>query len=531
MFVIEKHGLERLIQLLSKAIEPTFVLVAVYNICLEFEVPSSEASTIPATPEFPQVNAAQSTLASAQGDAGESSFDVLLTASHSLPDDLKSIAADLIEIASHAACIGVSFLAKASDAPAADDEHKKNNVSTLNKKNKQDGQKLASFSAESCVSICNAITNLMKQQEVRLAIIHQNLVSAVMFLPWAFDESGQKSDRDSGAVSEDLPTCRRLFIRVLYELTDEPSYASQYCMDGDEIISIVACFNEVLQRPLDECRPSPAYSGLLIANMINSVSRAEIFVREHGIQKPVCHILLHADDPDMLFVALGLLNKLSLSEVNRVKLLEHGTANALGRVLSLSTSSDVQREAVAACRLLIKDRPASLRSITQELTVSAQKGIQEQHLPMQLLHLFDQTTDSATKIEVARFVVEVCRNESKKEEHTDSLLQKFDSKKSVAAEAVAFLAQHGHGNATSEGWFGLGLISTRESSAPLILDIIERPVVKGKLEKIAGTERGPDYDNVSLMLAKLLSFSVRNFHSQIDDLTSLDHCWPPPRPV
>lgn len=377
------------------------------------------------------------------------------------------------------------------------------------------GRRIAAHSEDCCISICNAVANFLSTEEAKRVVVELDLIVDLLNLPYQYDERSRDAEDESLDSLEDLIACRGRFLRVIYDVTGTPEFSSSSALSSTWIRpQVIDKLKECNVGHIENCRPSPAYLYLVLANAITSVSDAEKLVQEDHIHESVVEVLAETADPDLLFIVTGLLVKLTLSDTNTLSLVESGAFESLHRLLETRTSIQVKREAVLATRLMIKGwhKAQSVREIAARGRPEGGRDASSDAALNASLDLFRDTTDGATKLEVGRLVIEVCRTLFGSADGGSRFMSMLGPQTQQAADAVVCVLSFGQESAKSEGWFGLGMLSAWKEARNLVSSALQEEGVLAELRKTVRSKSGPSFENVCVLLVNLLAADVSLHH-------------------
>ena len=364
-----------------------------------------------------------------------------------------------------------------------------------------EGARLALESFECQSSIVQASVNILSQAEAKEALISRNLVLKFANLGttiWATGHS-RLDDIDDGNASANWPQTQQAVLQTLYDISAMSDFTTKYTTDTrvkDVCIKNIQGENALQRR---EHLSQAAACGIL-ANLTRSSDFAENLVRQYNIHNDLKRILRDSKQPDVLYATANLVGRLALPAANKNILTEYGMIGTMNRLFAMETDPAIQREAVSVCRRLISGSSKTLDLIRPCCTENEVASI---------LALFKRTNDAATKFEIGRFAIELCRalwasKNGRPEAAETTFLSVIPPQSELFAESIAFVACKSDSDASrGEGWFGLAMLSVWETGREMIFKCLTNRSLSDEFGHVARRGGGPSYQNLRLILAKL----------------------------
>lgn len=578
--LIKRDGVEDLLELLRNRQEGDLVIPVLYNVCVEYDEPATDAYgkpwTLPAQMQSAggemasgiELNAAEQRLGTYwfQYDR-KTSFEILLKA-RDLVGASAGTLADLIEMASRVAFYGTENFVQEYDANEVGDMEV-NTTPNIVRLLLNDGFELAKEDVDCRVSICQAVLNVLSQRDTHAEVVNDSSGSTLwnlVNLPYNSvsdddEDDDEDEDEDENEAEQALMPYRKEILKLVYAVSATDTYPQTH---GPQSPLIRNCIDSL--KLLSLYVPSPPHRGLqasmicvLLANSITTTSRGEEFLDSHpAIIAPMLKSLLinAPSDSETLLPTIDLATRLALCSKGQdvlcavedevacilpgiTAVLHHRTHKTEAESEVDATGLEVQRNAVALARLLIKGRIQYVRKLNAHRSrTSSDKKEGASHstaadntepgtLIGEVYHLYDSTNDAQTKLEIGRLVIEVLRtvyssapsSDSSSSETAESIVVEtfgpFDSptdsqtsreSKSTVTDIIAnMLTQpqpqpHAPAQSTPtpsdpspEGWFGLALLSNISASHASIRRALARDefTLLKRLREIMAAQQQP----------------------------------------
>lgn len=440
--IVRRGGIELMMHLARWRRECDLLLPTLYNVCVDFDEPATDANGEPWKPldqmqtepdqeSGPIVNAAEQRLGMCwELSDGSTSVETLLdTIDHA--DGCCSTLADLVEMASRVSLYGVHNLVSQLTGNDSNEIVEASTISVIDALLTQ-GSILTRQDPECCASICQAIMNIFSQKPTR-----QGLISIEGAL-WQLINLPYLTPNTDDEINESLNPYKKVILKLVYEVSSLEAYGNKF---NAETKLIQNCLG-VLSRGLWNIRPSlppsaspsvvaetieayPYSSTLvLLSNSIVSTDRAiALFQVSPHLTSHLAGLIQNVSDYEILHPAIDLATRLALCDEGQKQLYKAGILHAIGELLKPTSEVngagiEIQRETISLIRLVIKghgEHTSALSTINSEFwheshTVEGgSPQITEQSLVARVFHLFHHTTDTATKTAIGRLVIELLR--------------------------------------------------------------------------------------------------------------------------
>ena len=424
--VINRDGIEDLLELLRKRRECDLVIPVLYNVCIDYDEPATDAHSKPLAPP-PQLQSALSetsatpVLSAAEQRLGtywflyedKTSFEILLSARDHARDCTETIA-DLLEMASRVALYGIDNFIQESDGRDPDEMYDTDTAADIVRLLVVEGSKLIGEDDEGRLSICQAVLNVLTQPQTHATIVNgENLIHTLVHLPYPFSVDGM-DDEDQQIYAP----YQKEFLKLIYSLSGAESY-SQAVTPKSSLVD--ACLNAIERYSVGRLEPdtNPQVGPLasycvLLANCITTTERAEKLLEDQRIIIHLPTLLGRVKDTEVLLPAVDLAARLTLSPKGQeafsnnepsmfpvIAKILHDRASEVD-----ATGLEIQRNVVALTRLLIKgqgrDILCKFRSTTDHVVESTSLG-------REIIALGNRTSDARTKAELGRLFIETLR--------------------------------------------------------------------------------------------------------------------------
>ena len=424
--VINRDGIEDLLELLRKQRECDLVIPVLYNVCIDYDEPATDAHHKPLAPP-PQLQSALSetsatpVLSAAEQRLGtywflyedKTSFEILLSARDHAKDCTETIA-DLLEMASRVALYGIDNFVQKSDGRDPDEMYDTDTTADIVRLLVVDSSKLIGEDDEGRLSICQAVLNVLTQPQTHATIVNDdNLLHALVHLPYPLSVDG-RDDEDQQAYAP----YQKEFLKLVYSISATESYSETVILKSS---LIDACLNAIERCSVGLLEPAtnPSVGPLasycvLLANCITTTERAEKLLEDRRIIIHLPTLLDRVKDTEVLLPAVGLAARLSLSPKGQEAFSnsEPSMFPVIAKILHDRTSEvgatglEIQRNAVALTRLLIKGQG---RDILSKFRSTADHIVESISLAREITALGNRTSDAQTKAELGRLFIEILR--------------------------------------------------------------------------------------------------------------------------
>lgn len=503
--IIHRNGISAMMDMTNITVYYDLLLPTLYNVCIDYNEPwlgdvrldeSNPTITKPGDDDnTPRLNLAEGKLAAYRNPTTScNAVETLLNVTDRLGpvstyESTYSILADLVEIASRIALYGLEYLCL-DDKPDTIYATSLNLIDSL----LSQGYDLAKVNIDCCVSICQALLNILSQPESHRAMLDVNdSIWKFIHLPYLFTES----EEDMAA----LAPYQKAVLKVIYEISALEAYQNKYNPHTRLIDDCVGALKPDNRRkhtldrnnkPQPTLRPGPyAPICVLLSNMLTSTDRVDSLLGNGTLASYLQYLLHHEDDNDTLLPAVNLATRLALTRKGQDCLHKANVMDTALRLLSPVANApdtlrvDIQRETITLVRLLIKGRPEYLSTFS---------STDPTHVGSSIMTQFESAEDSSRKIEIGRLLIEALLTFASKPSANGSNLLQPESQppsnfgrtfstllrpQNTAKPIAYILTQPQPSSATSqaavaeaEGWFGLALLSLFPSTNAQLLAIL-----------------------------------------------------------
>ncbi|ETI21151.1 hypothetical protein G647_07495 [Cladophialophora carrionii CBS 160.54] len=437
---IGRDGIEALLELLRLRKDCDLVIPVLYNVCVDFDEPAMDVHGKPWAP-LPQMRAASgeistpSTLSMAEQRLGtyrfphenKTSFQILLEAREQAEDCAETLA-DLIEMASRVALYGTRCFAQEHDGNEPGDIIEVDTTVDIVRLLLSQGADLAEGNIECRVSICQAVLNLLSQQDTHTTVINSdNAIRKLIYLPYppTHVQGTLKPEEDDEEEENALSPYQKEILKLTYTISATEAYAETFDIGSRLIQSCILDLDRFLDDQSTPTSP-PASVPLasicvLLANCINTTDRAKKLLRDGpDIALVLQSLFIKISDPEILLPAVDLAARLALCPEGQDAFCKGQISIflAIAQILHNGASEvdtiglEVQRNAVALARLLVKGQSEDVLSkfsIGSRHAHHAGDLFTATSLTSEVYSLWDRTTDAQTKIEIGRLFIEILR--------------------------------------------------------------------------------------------------------------------------
>ncbi|KAK4940827.1 hypothetical protein LTR10_019099 [Elasticomyces elasticus] len=529
--IVQRGGVE---SLMARVATGGLIFPTLYNVCIDYDEPAIDSEGKPLAPlSKMQASTVQplptQTLNLAEQKLGRyfdplaqkraCSVTLLVNASPHAGPHL-SVLADLIEMASRIALYGSENLLTSASGETQPQQTQNQGLDPRSLVHPLifEGSVISKDEPDSCASICQAVLNILSQQDFRDPVSHNDkLLWHLIHLPYVW-QAGREEDEDEELI-ESLAPYRKAILKTVYEISASNFYFA-ISGPGSKIVGRCTDYLHEYQRGSTSSTRDPdhVYPGPLASVCVlvaNSLTRTEHVVGFLATGTPIASylttILECSLDPDVLLPAVNIATRLCLCREGQDVLHTASLMNVAQKLLKPTSETDtlamdIQRETVTLVRLLIKGRPAFL----SDLNIEAMDDSGENKTVMaSVLTLFEKTNDPRTKIEIGRLAIEMLRTHFSKDQHIAQSdaepgrsIDEHDfltmcnvatpNNTLTIADTIAYIITQPQAQsqppgpsstpvpgadqvqAEAEAWFGLGLLSTLPSSRPWIMSALSR---------------------------------------------------------
>lgn len=439
--MIRRGGIEALMDKIRAGTHCDLLLPTLYNICVDYDEPALDTEGKPLTSlsqmekggsqdnSGPAVNAAEQKLGAywRQGELA-TSIETLINTRSSAKDWLGTLA-DLIEMASRIAVYGIEHLGPALGGVDEDETAETRTLARIRLVHSLliRGADIAKEDSDCCVSMCQAVLNILSQRTCHSAVICiDGGLWQLIRLPYLVDAEDDEDD-------ETFLPYRKAMLKVIYEISGLETYSEQIDPESRLVrncIEALAAWTEsdivnhaaTLTSPQAQPRaPTPQASMcVLIINTITSIERSLQLATSTPIAYILGTLLTRSFDPDVLLPAVDLAARLALCREGQDALHNADIMLAVRKLLQPASQTDAKgtdilRETATLVRLMVKGRAEYVIDLATNAGVSIHQGDREQNpglggsIMTAIMSLFQGTTDARTKTEIGRLAIEILR--------------------------------------------------------------------------------------------------------------------------
>ncbi len=347
---------------------------------------------------------------------------------------------------------------------------------------------------EDLVSLINSIVIFLELEHFQKIIIAEDLV-ALPLLIIIRSFSPQASSMTSLSVTnldpvvrdleeeEQLSTARNALIRALSDVSALPEFGRQYPVGSSLIDSLVGW--------LSSSRPHfQICSCIMLGNLARSDAVCHTMVHDLQLHRTLATILGESADMQVLHSVLGFLRNLALPVENKTPLGAAGIIEAIPRIWSMDSLSQLQHLAVGLIRQLLIGSLANVQRLLSPLSFDPDSPAHEKSYLSLLLSLFETTDQMPIKLEIARITAAIwrCLNNVEQSEDLNPIIRKLVLNHSTVVAPLAMMVSQSRWPVVrSEGWFALALMARSKEGAAGINSILGRVEILGALvETITG---------------------------------------------
>lgn len=439
--IVRRGGIEFMMHLARWRRECDLLLPTMYNVCVDFDEPATDANGEPWKPldqtqtepdqeSGPIVNAAEQRLGMCwELSDGSTSVETLLdTIDHA--EGCYSTLADLVEMASRVSLYGVHNLVSQLTGNDSDEIVEASTISVIDALLTQ-GSILTRQDPECCASICQAIMNIFSQKPTRQGLISiEGALWQLINLPYLTPNTDKE-------INESLNPYKKVILKLVYEVSSLEAYGNKFNVETKLIQSCLGVLFRGLWNMRPSSPPSASPSGLsetieaypysstlvLLSNSIVSTDRAIALLQTSPrLTFHLAGLIQNVSDYEILHPAIDLATRLALCDEGQKQLYKAGILRAVGELLKPTSEVngagiEIQRETINLIRLVIKGH-GEYTSALNTMNFEFQHGSHtdqdgsphtEQSLVARVFHLFHHTTDTATKTAIGRLVIELLR--------------------------------------------------------------------------------------------------------------------------
>ena len=511
--VIHRGGIEDMILLADKLIDPSFLLPTLYNVCADFDEltrgENGKPLRIGQRMDDPGKKDPSATLTVAEqrlgmfsDSLGKTSLEVLLPLVMELHPDNYSLMADVIETSSRPALFGTKYILGSVNGEVL--EQRLENLFTAI----YDRARQFLVDDEARISICQTYMNLLTQPEAQ-AFVSQSpkLFSHLIYLPYNTGEKDVRGDAFKIA-----------FLKLAYTFSTFTCYPDMANGPGSTYIQDLAT-----GKFRFDYATAPVL--VLINNSLTTNERTKQFHHRYQVEADLVKILKTFTDYQVILPALSLCIRLALLVEGQVDLFAANIFSAINHLLTDNNTQresilEIHRETLALTRLVIKSQPTHASDV---LT-------QNNHLFLTIVTFATTSIDATSKVEAGRLIVEILRTTLSAPYQPLPSEAVANLSSPPAISAMIFLVTDGPSSAIkAEGLFGLGLLTklpnAQQPDSPTSTSDTMFQTLSSHCESllpalndIACPEQGPsetpskttqkrkaEFDNLKFLLSQLLA--------------------------
>ncbi|KIW82196.1 hypothetical protein Z517_05223 [Fonsecaea pedrosoi CBS 271.37] len=415
--IIERGGIEALLEMIRQGRECDLVVPTLYNICVDYDEPARDAAGRPlislqgktAKGNEADLNAAANRAEQRLGTywsphARLTSFEILLKAKDSEQVSTDTLA-DLIEMASRIALYETRDFVHNIDGDGPGGTFEVDTTAVIVHALLTHGFELAQEDIDCRASMCQAVLNLLPQPDSRNIIAGDpRLVWNLIHLPLATDGLESETD-DANEDEQGLAPYREAILKTTYAVTAVGPY---HQMSGCESPLIQTCITT-----LETGGPRDLLASIcvLLTNSVITKERAEKLVKAAPkLPSFLSEWLVKTTASASLLPALNLAVRLALCREGQVAFHQVNMVSAMAVLLASPPSQvdslglEIQSDAVVVVRLMIKGRMEYLSDL-----VSTRADGSRTSIMALIFSLFEETSHARTKTEIGRLSIEILR--------------------------------------------------------------------------------------------------------------------------
>lgn len=523
--VVESSAVADLQTLIAADYELDVLLPTIYNVCSDFDEVACDRSgkpyKLPETLTEAGSTVEHNYLTKAEAKLSIQSFFNLHSRHY---DDLGSVVADLLELASHAALFDISLIL------GADQMRHASEAKNLCKDILSKGQQIACTDVDARASICQTCMNLFSSPIMQQALaISESAILRLVNL--AYPGLDQFEDDEI-----DLFRYQRSFLTLVYTISASPEYAERMTVPSLEVMELVDSLASY--DPGADSRRTAAVL-VLINNALTSSTRINDFLRQYPkVSVYLKDILLQTKNEAITLPALNLAARVALYQPGAEALHKADPTFVVIPHVIASTSPSalaqlpykpeytlgVQHDLPVLARLIIKSVPTSTSALITNPAYTT------------LLSLSSTTIDPSFKLDTAHLIIQILRNIASSAENTQELASQAFSLPEPSTQAISslvfLLINSPTPTSQSEALFGLSLLASLliapasgyhvPTVRNILLSALQRDQAKAisVLKRVAetkgqGRSKG-DYANLKALLAHLAMSDEKTSNGNID---------------
>ncbi len=262
-----------------------------------------------------------------------------------------------------------------------------------------------------------------------------------------------------------LSSVRSAVTQILSDLSATDAFAARYSIGSSLIDSLT-------RRLVSQQQQTRICSCLMLGNLAQSDPVCLAMVSRLGLHDILLELLEDQSHPQVSYAALRFLRNLALPAENKPIIGTQRAVETISRFWSVEVNPQIQHASVCLLRQLLNKSIGNVRWLLESLSPDPDSPAHEKTYLSLLLLLFGRTDDAATKFEIGRTVVTICRcissaSQGLPPESTTAIWHRlYGMHPNIAAPLAMMVSQSRFPVLRSEGWFALALMArSREGSA------------------------------------------------------------------
>ena len=325
------------------------------------------------------------------------------------------------------------------------------------------------------MSLSKSVVALLKHERFqRLAVVQDDMALCLCLIIYSYTQDqttvsdltlllgpiNQKSQETED--EEQLSAMRESLLGVIWDLSALPEFAVHCPPTSDCIRMFVAWLRaSESQRQLCAC--------YVLRNLASSDEASIQMVQHLHVHEPLVELLRTTADVPVLGEVLRLLKNLALPATNRETICSgRGTMDTITTLWSQLFLPTLQHAAGSLMRLLLKGCIPNIHLFLRGYSTDQDLEDMAWGQLSRLFALFETSKDQATKVEMARILIELWRTIHRQDQESESynliswnmVVQAEKMHANVAAPVVWMIMEAGNPSLVTEGWFGLTLIAS-----------------------------------------------------------------------
>ncbi|KAL8926975.1 MAG: hypothetical protein Q9172_001568 [Xanthocarpia lactea] len=270
---------------------------------------------------------------------------------------------------------------------------------------------------------------------------------------------GRDPDEDT------LSSVRSAVTQILSDLSATDAFAARYSIGSSLVDSLT-------RRLVSQQQQARICSCLMLGNLAQSDPVCLAMVSRLGLHDILLELLEDQSHPQVSYAALRFLRNLALPAENKPIIGTQRAVEIISRFWSVDVNPQIQHASVCLLKQLLNKSIGNVRWLLESLSPDPDSPAHEKTYLSLLLLLFGRTDDAATKFEIGRTVVTICRcissaSQGLPPESTTAIWHRlYGMHPNIAAPLAMMISQSRFPVLRSEGWFALALMArSREGSA------------------------------------------------------------------